>query len=92
MKINQNKVVLLHYELSVDGKSVEHNDLDYIHGTHMLLPKFEQELEGLEPTQSHQPEQIGLYGGWPADGGISGSRAEDSHAGCGRPSGSGTGL
>ena len=52
MKINQNKVVLLHYELSVDGKSVEHNDLDYIHGTHMLLPKFEQELEGLEPTQS----------------------------------------
>ena len=69
MKINQNKVVLLHYELSVDGKSVEHNDLDYIHGTHMLLPKFEQELEGLEPTQSFaftlSPEEG--YGTYEAD-------------------------
>lgn len=69
MKINQNKVVLLHYELSVNGKSVEKNDLDYIHGTHMLLPKFEQELEGLEPTQSFaftlSPEEG--YGTYEAD-------------------------
>ena len=69
MKINQNKVVLLHYELSVDGKSVENNDLDYIHGTHLLLPKFEQELEGLEPTQSFaftlSPEEG--YGTYEAD-------------------------
>lgn len=52
MKIEQNKVVELTYELTVDGKVVdkaETKPLDYIHGNHMLLPKFESEIEGLEP-------------------------------------------
>ena len=52
MKIENNKVVELTYELTVDGKVVdkaETKPLDYIHGTHMLLPKFETEIEGLEP-------------------------------------------
>lgn len=50
MKIETNKVVELSYELEVDGKIVdragEERPLDYIHGTKMLLPKFESELEG----------------------------------------------
>ncbi len=54
MKIENNKVVELEYELSVDGKVVDKTTemtgpLDYIHGTHMLLPKFESEIEGMEP-------------------------------------------
>ena len=52
MKIENNKVVELEYELSVDGKVVDKTTemtgpLDYIHGTHMLLPKFESEIEGM---------------------------------------------
>ena len=50
MEIGTNKVVELSYELEVDGKIVdragEERPLDYIHGTKMLLPKFESELEG----------------------------------------------
>ena len=50
MEIGTNKVVELSYELEVDGKIVdragEERPLDYIHGTRMLLPKFESELEG----------------------------------------------
>ena len=54
MKIENNKVVELEYELTVDGKVVDKTTemtgpLDYIHGTHMLLPKFESEIEGMEP-------------------------------------------
>lgn len=53
MKVEQNKVVVLTYELTVDGKvadsATEERPLDYIHGTHMLIPKFEQNLEGKEP-------------------------------------------
>lgn len=54
MKIENKKVVELTYELIVDGKVVDRTTemtgpLDYIHGEHMLLPKFEAELEGLEP-------------------------------------------
>lgn len=53
MKITDKKVVVLNYELNVDGQTVdktteETGPLDYIHGEHMLLPKFEAELEGLE--------------------------------------------
>ena len=51
MKIGKNKVVEVLYELTVDGKIVDSatkdNPLDYIHGTHMLIPKFESEIEGL---------------------------------------------
>ena len=50
MEIGTDKVVELSYELEVDGKVVdragEERPLDYIHGTRMLLPKFESELEG----------------------------------------------
>ena len=50
MEIGTNKVVELSYELEVDVKIVdragEERPLDYIHGTKMLLPKFESELEG----------------------------------------------
>ncbi len=53
MKVEKNKVVKLTYELIVDGKLADkatlERPLEYIHGTHMLLPKFEGELEGKEP-------------------------------------------
>ena len=51
MTIGKNKVAALRYELEVDGeivdKSLETKPLDYIHGTGMLLEKFEENLEGL---------------------------------------------
>lgn len=50
MKIEKNKVVSLSYELMVDGqladKAVAEAPLEYIHGTGMLLPRFEEELDG----------------------------------------------
>ena len=53
MKIEKNKVVELCYELVVDGevadKTTKERPLDYIHGTGMLLEKFEKNVEGLEP-------------------------------------------
>ena len=52
MRIEKNKVVVLTYELEVDGVKVdsatEEQPLDYIQGLHMLIPKFEAEVEGLE--------------------------------------------
>lgn len=56
MKVEKNKVVALTYELIVDGKladkATEERPLDYIHGNHMLLAKFESELEGKVPGES----------------------------------------
>ena len=53
MKIEKNKVVELFYELEVDGriadKTTPEKPLDFIHGTGSLLPKFEANIEGLEP-------------------------------------------
>ena len=53
MKIGQNKVVEISYAVEVEGKIVdqmtEEKPLDYIHGGNMLLPKFEETLEGQEP-------------------------------------------
>ena len=53
MKIEKNKVVAVSYELMVEGqladKAASDKPLEYIHGTGMLLPKFESELEGKEP-------------------------------------------
>lgn len=53
MKISANKVVMLTYELTVEGsivdKATEEKPLDYIQGMHMLIPRFEAEVEGLEP-------------------------------------------
>ena len=55
MKVEKNKVVELTYELTVEGKcadkATEDRPLDYIHGNHMLLPKFESELEGKGPGE-----------------------------------------
>lgn len=52
MKIEQNKVVSLTYMAEVEGEIVdratEAQPLEYIHGCHMLLPKFEEEVEGKE--------------------------------------------
>lgn len=52
MKITNHTVVELHYELEVEGQIVDRSTdkpLDYIHGVGSLLPKFEQNLAGLEP-------------------------------------------
>ncbi len=50
MKIEKNKVVSLSYELTVEGKTADKagsdSPLEYIHGTGMLLPKFESEIDG----------------------------------------------
>ena len=52
MKIGQNKVVEFVYELEVDGqvvdKTVKERPLDYIHGTGSLLPKLEEQIEGMQ--------------------------------------------
>ena len=52
MKIAKDKVVAISYELIVEGKTADkagaEKPLEYIHGTGMLLPKFEAELEGKE--------------------------------------------
>lgn len=53
MKIEKDIVASLSYELTVDGqivdKASEENPLEYIHGSHMLIPRFEEEVEGKEP-------------------------------------------
>lgn len=52
MKISKDKVVEFIYELEVDGNIVDHTTkerpLDYIHGTHGILPKLEAHIEGME--------------------------------------------
>lgn len=52
MKVAAEKVVALSYELIVDGqladKAGAESPLEYIHGTNMLLPRFEEEVEGKE--------------------------------------------
>lgn len=56
MKIGQNKVVAVHYVLTVDGRQIdasrEDAPLDYIHGTHMMIAGFEKGLEGAEEGAS----------------------------------------
>jgi len=50
MKIEEKKVVVMTYELEVEGKIVdkagEKQPLDYIQGTSMLIPKLEKTVEG----------------------------------------------
>ena len=52
MKIQKNHVVALSYELTVDGNIVdsatEEQPLEYIHGNNMLIPRFEEEVDGKE--------------------------------------------
>lgn len=56
MKAEKNKVVAVSYQLEVEGKiadqSAPGNPLEYIHGSGMLLPKFEGAIEGKEPGDS----------------------------------------
>ena len=55
MKAEKNKVVAVSYELEVEGniadKAGSEKPLEYIHGTGMLLPKFEEAVEGKEPGE-----------------------------------------
>ena len=48
MKITQDKVAALSYELEVEGKiadkATKEQPLEYIQGTGMLIPKFEAEV------------------------------------------------
>ena len=50
MTISKDKVVAITYELEVEGQIVDRatgeRPLEYIHGNHNLLEKFEQNLEG----------------------------------------------
>lgn len=70
MKIEKNKVAALAYKLEVEGKIADQagkeRPLEYIHGTHMLIPRFEEEVEGKEPGESFEftlsPEEgYGVY-------------------------------
>ena len=53
MKAEKNKMVAVHYTLTVDGKIADRSQpehpLEFIFGTGMLLPKFEAAVEGQEP-------------------------------------------
>ncbi len=53
MKVQQDKVVAVSYALEVEGKIADQSapgaPLEYIHGSGMLLPKFEAALEDKEP-------------------------------------------
>lgn len=52
MKIGKDKVVAITYELEVEGsiadRATQERPLEYIHGNHNLLEKFEANLEGKE--------------------------------------------
>ena len=70
MRIENNKVVSLTYDLEVEGSVVDsatpEQPLEYIHGTHMLIPRFEAEIEGLDEGAAFaftvQPEEgYGAY-------------------------------
>ena len=60
MKIEKDKVVEVSYELTVDGEVIDvaakEQPLDYIHGTKMLIPRFESEIEGKEPGDAFEFE------------------------------------
>jgi len=68
MKIEEKKVVEVIYDLTVDGEVVDsatkERPLDYIHGMKMLIPKFEKEIEGMEPGDhfSFEIESQDAYG------------------------------
>ena len=61
MKVENQKVVTLQYDLYVDGengqeevmeKATAHAPLVYCHGEGMMLPAFEQAMEGLEEGEA----------------------------------------
>ncbi|MEY2924714.1 MAG: hypothetical protein RLZZ337_1262 [Bacteroidota bacterium] len=50
MNIDKNKVVGVHYQLTVDGDQLDaskNDPLVYLHGHGMMIPGFERQLEGL---------------------------------------------
>ena len=53
MKVEQNKMVAVHYKLTVDGVVADQSNpetpLEFICGMGMLLPKFEEAVMGKEP-------------------------------------------
>ena len=53
MKVENNKMVAVEYKLTVDGKIADQSQpgapLEFIFGTGMLLPKFEEAIAGKEP-------------------------------------------
>ena len=53
MKAEQNKMVGVDYKLTVDGQIADQSrpgqPLEFIFGTGMLLPKFEEAILGKEP-------------------------------------------
>ena len=55
MKVEQNKMVAVHYKLTVDGAVADQSNpeapLEFICGTGMLLPKFEGAIIGKEPGE-----------------------------------------
>ena len=58
MKISKNMVASLSYQLEVEGiiadKASSEAPLEYIHGTGMLLPRFEEEVDGKEPGETFE--------------------------------------
>ena len=56
MKIAKNTVASLSYTLEVEGRIADQAGseapLEYIHGTGMLIPRFEEEVEGKEPGET----------------------------------------
>lgn len=58
MTIEKNKVVSLSYQLEVGGQIADKadagNPLEYIHGTGMLLPRFEEEVVGKNEGDSFE--------------------------------------
>lgn len=58
MKIAKDTVVVLTYELTVEGKvfdkTTAEKPLDYIHGEHMLLAALEDKLTGMEAGQKFE--------------------------------------
>lgn len=55
MKVEQNKMVGVDYKLTVDGQVADQSrpgqPLEFIFGTGMLLPKFEEAILGKEPGE-----------------------------------------
>ena len=55
MKVEQNKMVAVDYKLTVDGQIADQSrpgsPLEFIFGTGMLLPKFEEAILGKEPGE-----------------------------------------
>jgi len=58
MKIESKKVVAISYEVETEGnvvdRATEEKPLDYIQGMHMIIPKLEATLEGLDEGQDFE--------------------------------------